>query len=367
MAQKKRYIQLSEIEPGMRLAESINDDFGHHMIEQGVFLDDFYINYLQNNGVSGIFVVSGDLNQDEYADIKLTDTVKQVIEDNLEEDPPVVQLREEVKKRIGEGVQYLFDNSDSDQFVEVTHSISKDLLHAISSNNALAFDINMLKCSDEYTFKHSVDVATMAMIIAKEHGMDNKSIHEIGIAGLLHDMGKANIPLEVLNKNGQLTDDEFRIMKQHPVFGYQILKEKNVFSDSILNGVLEHHEKCNGRGYPLGLQGDKIHDYAKIISVADIYDALVTDRPYKQAFSRRTAMEMILATSADLDLPVLYSFINSIILFPVDSIVELSNGEKAKVVKNNKGYPMRPDVVGLTTGTLYHLADDINCANVIIY
>ena len=367
MKNKEKFIRLSEIEPGMRLAQSVNDDFGHHMIEQGVFLDDFYINYLQSNRVSGIFVVSGDLDQEEYAGIKLTDSVKKVIEENQEDDPPVVTLKEEVKKRIGTGVQYLFDNTESDQFVEVTTSISNDLLHAISSNNALAIDINMLKCSDEYTFKHSVDVATMSMIIAKEHGLDEKSIREIGIAGLLHDMGKAKIPPEILNKNGQLTDEEFHVMKQHPIYGYQLLKDKNVFSDAVLNGVLEHHEKCSGHGYPLGLKEEKIHDYAKIISVADIYDALVTERPYKKAFSKRTAMEMILATSTDLDLQVLYSFIDSIILFPVDSIVELSNGEKAKVVRNNKGYPMRPTVVGLTSGTLYELADDLNCANVIIY
>ena len=155
-------------------------------------------------------------------------------------------------------------------------------------------------------------------------------------------------------------------MKQHPVYGYELVKDREEFSPAVSLGVLQHHEKINGGGYPLGVAADKICPYAKILAVADIYDALVTERPYKAAFSQRDAVEMIMSMTTELDMTAMRSFLESMILYPVDTIVELSNGEKAKVVKNNPYYILRPVVVGLTSGTVYDLGEDLNCANIII-
>ena len=239
-------------------------------------------------------------------------------------------------------------------------------MKAITDNDAIAVDINTLKISDEYTFKHSVDVASISMIIAKRYGLDDKQVYQIGVSGLLHDLGKSQIPNEVLNKPGKLTDAEFELMKKHPLLGYNIIKEKTDIAPEVKMGVLQHHEKTNGRGYPLGLSDQKIHIYARILSVADIYDALVTERPYKKAFSPRDAVEMIMAMTGELDLTIIQSFLDSVILYPVDSVVTLSTGEKAKVVQNNSGYPMRPKVVTLKTGNIYDLANDIACASIIV-
>ena len=148
--------------------------------------------------------------------------------------------------------------------------------------------------------------------------------------------------------------------------GYEMLKEKNTFNDAILMGVLQHHEKLSGGGYPNGLTGDEIHLYAKIISIADIFDSLVTKRPYKQSFSKRDAIEIIMGLTSELDIFVMQSFLASVILYPVDSIVSLSNGEQAKVVKNNPGFMLRPNVVGIRSGRLYKLAEDISCASIVI-
>ena len=131
-------------------------------------------------------------------------------------------------------------------------------------------------------------------------------------------------------------------------------------------GVLQHHEKLNGKGYPLGVPEEKIYEYAKIISTADIYDALVTERPYKKAFSPRAAVEMIMAMTDELDINVMRSFLDSIILYPVGSTVQLSNGENAKVIENNPKYVLRPKVFGLKTGKVYDLGNDLKCANIII-
>lgn len=227
-------------------------------------------------------------------------------------------------------------------------------------------DISTLKISDEYTFKHSVDVATMSMIVAKRYGFNQKQVYEIGIAGLLHDIGKAHIPNELLNKAGKLTDEEFEVMKQHSVLGYRVLTDKQDFSNNIKMGVLQHHEKTNGKGYPMGVSGEKINLFAKIISVADIYDALVTERPYKKPFSPRSAVEMIMSMTGELDIDAMRCFMESVILYPVGTDVMLSNGERARVIENSPFHVLRPKVLGLTTGKVYNLATDLKCASVII-
>lgn len=223
-----------------------------------------------------------------------------------------------------------------------------------------------MKTSDEYTFKHSVDVATISMILAKQLGLSQKEIYEIGVAGLLHDIGKTKIPLEILNKPGKLDDSEFAVMKQHSVFGYKMLRDNPEFSTEIPLAVLQHHEKMNGKGYPLGAAKPQITPYAKFLSVADIYDALVTERPYKKAFSQRTAVEIMMSMTNELDMTALKSFLESMILYPVGTVVELSNGEKAKVVKNNPHYILRPVVVNITNGKVYDLGNDLSCANILI-
>jgi putative nucleotidyltransferase with HDIG domain len=250
--------------------------------------------------------------------------------------------------------------------MEATDNITNELMKSITDNDAVAVDISILKVSDEYTFKHSVDVATMAMVVAKQHGMSKSEIRDIGMAGILHDVGKTKIPNEILNKPGKLTDEEFTIMKNHPVYGYKILKEKPEMSNDILLGVLQHHEKMNGKGYPMGVSSDKIGKFARIISVVDVYDALVTERPYKKAFTPRDAVEMIMSMTADMDINAMKSFMKSVILYPVGSVVQLSNGEPAKVVENNVEYLLRPKVVGLVSGKVYDLSGDLACANIII-
>ncbi len=370
MAVKRKFISTRLLKEGMKIDQAIVDATGRSLIEKGAYLDDFHIEYLQGKGVGGIYIQEGSPDSDETDasnDLaQLPQYTRELIEKNRVEDRAKVQLTESVRKRVSEGIQFLYNNTDSPNFTEATNNVAGELMKTITDNDAVAVDISMLKVSDEYTFKHSVDVATMAMIIGKKHGLSDRDIHELGIAGLLHDVGKSKIPNEVLNKAGRLDDQEFALMKQHTLFGFEILKNRNEFSDAIMRGVLQHHEKINGKGYPLGTAGDKIHPYARIISVADIYDALVTERPYKSAFAKSDAIEMIMTMTEELDFEAIKSFLNSVILYSVDSVVQLSNGEKARVVENTPENCLRPKVVGLKTGKLYDLYNDLSCASIII-
>jgi len=363
----RKYISTRVINPGMILEQTIADRADRVLIARGTVLDEYHIDSMKKMGITGVYIRTGVIEEKhEENEPVITAQVQQQIDKVKIEDRARVHLSESVKKRVAEGVQYLYQDTESTGFVDMTRSITDDLMKAIEDNEAIAVDISALKVSDEYTFKHSVDVATMSMIVSRQYGLPDEQIYEIGISGLLHDIGKSKIPNEILNKAGKLTDEEFALIKQHSLLGYQILKDKPELSNAIKLGVLQHHEKINGSGYPMGATEDKIHIFAKIIAVADIYDALVTERPYKKAFTPRDAVEMIMAMTGELDLKVMQSFLESVILYPVGTNVDLSNGEKAKVVANNAKYVLRPTVVGLTSGRVYELATDMSCANVII-
>lgn len=366
---KRFYVRTSSLKEGMRIGQNIKDRLDRTLVARGTILDEYIIDGLKKRGVPGVYIEEGEEDEVEKPEDSIENLpvmVRHNIEKTRVEDPSKVRLTESVKKRVSEGIQYLYNNSDSPEFTNASFQITNDLMKAIDDNHALAVDISALKTSDEYTFKHSVDVATMAMIIAKQMKMSAEDVHNIGIAGLLHDMGKSKIPNEILNKPARLTDEEFAVMKQHSALGYKILKEKKDIDDVIAIAVLQHHEKMNGKGYPLGCDSSNIIPYAKILSVVDVYDALVTERPYKKSFSQRTAVEMIMSMTEELDIAAMRSFLETVILYPVDSIVELSNGEKARVVKNNAHSVLRPTVVGLESGNIYDLTNDIDCANLVI-
>lgn len=364
MAITQKRVSVRKLEEGMKLGQQIRDATGRVLIQQGTMIEDYYIQYLEEHGINSIIIQEG---EDEGGPaVPLSDKAKRAVERTRVDDPVKVSLREDVKKRVGEGVQFLFDNTESKSFLETTNNVSEELTRAITKYDAVAIDIAQLKVSDEYTFKHSVDVASLAMIIAKKYGMKRDELREIGIAGLLHDVGKSKIPKQILNKPAKLTDEEFHQMKFHSLYGYKILENNSGFSNAIKSGVLQHHEKMNGQGYPMAVDGTRIHPYARIISVADVYDALVTERPYKKGFPKKDAIEIIMTMTGDLDIKAMKSFLTSVILYPVDSIVRLSNGEYAKVVENNPDYPLRPKVVATESGVVYDLNNDVHCQHLVI-
>ncbi len=367
---RRYFVPTRLLECGMRIDQSIIDSTNRILIARGTELDEYLIGSLRKLGISGIYIREGEENIDKSLLMAENEPVAPATLEKIEKlkvaDRTKVQLDESVRARVAEGISFLYSNTSSPDFTTATKSIADDLMKAINENDALAVDINVLKVSDEYTFKHSVDVATMSMIIAKKKGLSRQEVYDIGVSGLLHDIGKSKIPNEILNKPGKLTEEEFAVMKQHPAYGYQILKDNEGLSDMIKLGVLQHHEKINGKGYPMGVDASRLSPFAKIISVVDIYDALVTERPYKHGFSPRDAVEMIMAMTLELDMDALMGFLGSVILYPVGSTVVLSNGERARVVENFEEAILRPKVVGLKTGRVYDLARDLSCANIIV-
>ena len=297
---KRFYVPTSKLEEGMQIDQVIKDRLDRTLIARGSALDAYLIEGLKKRGIHGVYIKTGEEDPEEKPEEEtLTPFVRNKIEKYRTEDPRKVYLSESVKKRVSEGIQYLYNNSDSPEFTNTSAKITNDLIHAIDHNDALAVDISALKTSDEYTFKHSVDVATISMIIARNLGMSSKDVYNIGIAGLLHDMGKSKIPSEILNKPARLTDEEFAIMKAHPAEGAKILEntiqgmESDAYYQIAHDMALYHHEKYDGSGYPCGIRGEEIPLSARIMAVADVYDALRSKRHYKDGFSKEKAMAIM--------------------------------------------------------------------------
>ncbi|WP_088188131.1 HD-GYP domain-containing protein [Desulfosporosinus sp. FKA] len=206
----------------------------------------------------------------------------------------------------------------------------------------LRMDLEKFKQNDYGTFVHSVNVALLSTITGKRLGYADKKLKDLTLGALLHDIGKLRVPKEILNKPGSLTDDEFIIMKRHPQYGVEMLRDVRL-SPSITAIVGEHHERWNVKGYPYGLQGDNIHPDAQIVAVNDVYDALTADRPYRKSLPPYHALEMILAWSGrDFAPKAVQAFKESLVLYPEHAVVTLNTGEIGVVLAVPLHFPTRP-------------------------
>lgn len=206
------------------------------------------------------------------------------------------------------------------------------------------FSLEKLKQNDYVTFIHSVNVALLAALVGTRLGYKEKKLKYLILGALLHDIGKLKVPKEILNKPGRLTDEEFAIVKQHPLTGIEILKNVRLLN-RVMAMVSQHHERWTGTGYPFGLSGNNIHEDAQIIAVTDVYEALTADRPYRKGLPHYHALEMILAWSGkDFNPKVVQAFRESLVLYPENAIVTLNTKEIGVIVSVSTQLPTRPIV-----------------------
>jgi putative nucleotidyltransferase with HDIG domain len=212
-------------------------------------------------------------------------------------------------------------------------------------NNDVLMRLSQLKASDNLTFDHSLRVSILATMIGKWMGYPKERLSELAQAALLFDIGKMKIPDFVLNKPEKTKDEEFDIIKKHAQFGYSILLKTQGVTNNIKYSALQHHERMDGTGYPLRLREGQIHEFAKIIMVCDIFDAMTHEKPYRKKISPFVAAEFIQWQSGKtLDAKICYIFLSNLAAYFTGKEVELSTGEKGKIIYVDVNFPTRPVV-----------------------
>ena len=332
-----RYINIEKVESGMVLAKEVFDDDGRVLLAANTILTKEYIIRLSIRGYQGVYI------EDELSrGIQIDEVIS-------------IELRNEGAKAVKEG------NIDS------LKSIAKNIVsQLLEKDKSISLDIKDLRTYDNYTYKHSVNVAVISTIIGIYLSYDEESLYELCLAALMHDIGKTKIDPGIINKPGRLSMMEYRIVQEHARYSYDILDENCLISARTKQAVLHHHENEDGTGYPDRLVGDEIPPYAKIIHVADVYDALTSKRPYKKPYALSEAIEYLMGGSNVLfDRNAVEAFLEAGPVYAKGIDVFMNNGEKAIVVSNTSN-PLRPIVRLVDSGKDIDLSNDKDYISVTI-
>jgi HD-GYP domain-containing protein (c-di-GMP phosphodiesterase class II) len=223
-------------------------------------------------------------------------------------------------------------------------SLVGDVVESINRHPDALLSLARLKSADEYTYLHSVAVCALMVALGRQLGLNDAQCREAGMAGMLHDLGKAAMPQEILNKPGKLTPTEFEIIKQHPVRGYEMLLAGPDVSEGVMDVCRHHHERVDGTGYPDGLPGERISLLARMGAVCDVYDAVTSDRPYKAGWDPAQALSQMATWKGHFDPVIFQSLVKSLGIYPTGSLVRMRSGRLAVVLDQNRSVLTKPRV-----------------------
>ncbi|MDR0292579.1 MAG: HD-GYP domain-containing protein [Oscillospiraceae bacterium] len=322
-----RFISTEHVQEGMIVGRPLRGRNGEILLTAGTSLKSTYIESIRRLRYSGLYI------QDEFSEgIDIEDIISEELRSNAV--TAVRRLETDMVSGAANGF-----GAQIDAFA----GFIDDIIESVLSNKDTIMNLVDLKIFDEYTYQHSINVCVLSEVIGVAMGLDRAQLFNLGMTAILHDIGKFFIDKELLNKPGRLSDEEFDIIKKHPELGCDYLRRNFYYSSAIYIGVLQHHERYNGKGYPHGRAGSDIHIFARIISVADVYDAITSLRPYHEPVLPSEAHEYIMGNAGQhLDPDVAGIFIHKVAPFPEGSEVLLSNGLRGVVYRNHPEFMSRP-------------------------
>lgn len=248
--------------------------------------------------------------------------------------------------RAKEAVVSMFQEARMGKAVDAENAapLVEEITASVTRNPGALISLARLKTADDYTYMHSVAVCALMIALARQLGLDDQQTREAGMAGLLHDLGKALMPMEVLNKPGKLTDEEFAIIKTHPVEGHKMLLGGSGATEIIKDVCLHHHEKMDGSGYPGKLAGDRISLFARMGAVCDVYDAITSNRPYKNGWDPAESIKRMAEWQGHFDPTVFQAFVKSLGIYPIGSFIRLESGRLGVVLEQSEKSLLKPKV-----------------------
>ncbi|MFD1039650.1 HD-GYP domain-containing protein [Virgibacillus byunsanensis] len=326
-----RLVNTKSIKIETRLGQTIYNDNGQTLLQKGIKLSERMINRLINQGITYVYI-----EEQETSDIQVESTISE-------------ELRLEATNTIKEA----FHDMKKNGFMEQSHILNKngrklsDIVHRImeeiqGNENSLSL-LSDIFVTDNYIFQHSLNVTIYSLAIGLELNLTERQLTEIGTGAMLHDIGKIFIDQEILQKPDKLTDEEFEVIQSHTELGFNFLRKHIDIPSVIAHCAYQHHERLDGTGYPRGIKGDDIHMYAKLIGVADVFDAVTSNRVYRDALLPHEGLEILYAGAVSLfEKDMVTAFKNSVAVYPEGLTVELSDKRVGVVTRQNKYLCDRP-------------------------
>jgi len=328
-----RLISIDVLQEGMVVGRAIWNEAGHPLLQKGVVITPGILRGLRKLNIQYI-----------YIDDKLSEGIEvQELVTPAERNKVVQKITESYKALKGSDIKqatYILD-----QQTKVISNIVEDLLNTILDNEEMLTVLTDVFLYDEYLYQHSFQVTMYSIAIAKEMGYNYEDLRVIGIGAMLHDVGKLLVPQEILFKPDRLTNEEFEIMKQHTRYGFDILRNLHSVSLIVAHCAFQHHERLDGSGYPRGLKDYEIHPFAKIIGVADVFDAVTSNRVYRSKMLPTDGIKLIDAGSGTIFSAAAVQALKKIIVqYPNGTTLKLKDGRRGVVSRQNASKPERPYV-----------------------
>lgn len=318
-----KLIFTKDLVSGMCTAGEIRDRAGFlKLLSKGAVLNQTQINCLKKWGLSCLCI------EDTLADAKGKGIAVSMTKEEF------LAIYQQTLCCIAEAFKHI-KKFDEVPIAEMEEIAGQKVMLLVGTISALEY-LQEIRCHSEHTFCHSLNVAVVAGVLGKWCNYKGTELKDLILTGLLHDIGKMMVPLSILDKPGRLSAAEFEIIKQHPQNGYQMVKEDDRIPHNVKMGIWQHHERLDGSGYPLGLTGDEIYAGAKIISIADVYDAMTSDRVYRPKMTPLEALDIIADDMfKSLEPDSCLTFLDNMRNYFTGSCVDLSNGQTAKIVAFN--------------------------------
>ncbi|HEX3022150.1 MAG TPA: HD-GYP domain-containing protein [Lachnospiraceae bacterium] len=317
-----RLISTAQVKPDMVLARPIYNG-GCLILGYGATNLERYAHNLKRLGIDYIYVED---KASEGIDIP---------------DPISVKTRLECKETLRRTFEDFVSKGKLE--VEQIHSSIETVINEILENQDVLIGLSDISSADEYTFAHSVSTTVYALLLARKLGYSKEMMDKLAIGTILHDIGKVYIDKDVIYKQGRLTEGEYEYVKNHTIFGYHALKKCRLISELSRIVSLTHHENMDGTGYPNGIMGKELHEFSRIVAIADVYDALTSSRCYRKRWTNQKAIEYLMKWSGTkFDTNLVGLFIQQVAVYQNGTMVKLSDGREAIVKDQNLGVPLRP-------------------------